>query len=88
MNSPYHIKGTYWQPKTKKEIIESIVKSGRWNDTKTKLTYMDTKQLRAIYNRIRQDQFSDIMRKPVHLDNGQASKNIPQTHTQNEVKHE
>lgn len=76
MNQHY-IKGVYWQPKTKKEIIESIVKSGRWNDTKTKLTYMDTKQLRAIYNRIRQDQFSDIMRKP-----------IQQTHTQNEVKHD
>lgn len=73
----HHIKGVYWQPNSKKELIDCIIKSGRWNDTKTKLTYMDNKQLRAIYNRIRQDQFSEIMRKP-----------MPQTNRTNEVENE
>lgn len=63
MNSPYHIRGVFYQPRTKKELIEAIVESGYWNDTKSKLLGMDRKQVRAIYISIRLKQQVDFMRK-------------------------
>lgn len=65
---PYHSRGVYWKPRYKKDFINCIVQSGRWNDTKSKLMAMDIKQIAGIYHRIRQDQFKDLMIKPIVQD--------------------
>lgn len=78
MTNPYHTHGVFWQPRSKSQLIQCIVESGYWNGTKTQLKAMEQKQLRGIYNSIRFKQMTNIM-KQTH---------IPQTHTQNEVKHE
>lgn len=89
MDNPYRTYGVRWQPRTKRELIDWLIKSGRWNDTKSKLLAMERDQIKVIYNRIRvQLDIEFKARTPVHLYNGQASKNIPQTQTQNEVKHD
>lgn len=64
MNSPYRTYGVRWQPRTKRELIDWLIKSRRWNDTKSKLLAMETKQIRGIYNSIRQSIHIDMMRKP------------------------
>ena len=56
--------GVYWQPRSKKELIKCIIDSGHWAGTKTALLAMETKQVRAIFNRIRQSQFISIMKRP------------------------
>lgn len=95
MNSPYRTNGVWFKPRSKKELIDCIIKTGRWNGTKTALREKEAKQLRGIYNSLMQQITIDIMRKPSHLDNGTAQDgenpltNIQQTHTQtNEVQHE
>lgn len=61
----------FYVPRRKVELIQMIVDSG-WKGTKTTLRSMEHRQLKAILIGMRQRHFSDIMRKPVHLDNGQA----------------
>lgn len=90
MNSPYRTPGAmFYVPRRKNELIDMIVKAG-WAGTKTALRQMEHRQLKAILIGQRNKHFNkSMMRNPVHLSNGQASKNIPQTHTQtNEVKHD
>lgn len=55
--------GGYYKPRTKKEFIYIIIKSGKWHDTQTKLRAMDIKQIAAIYHRIRQEQMNIVMNK-------------------------
>lgn len=79
--NPYRTPGVWRQPRTKRELIDWLVKSGRWNDTKSKLLAMETPQIREIYKRMRIKIELEANRNPL--------KNIPQTHTQtNEVKHD
>ena len=63
MTDNYHIRGAFFQPRSKKELIQAIVESGYWSDTKKKLLDMDRKQVRAIYISIRMKQQVDFMRK-------------------------
>lgn len=70
MNNPYHIHGLYWKPRTKKDFISEIIKSGKWNDTKSKLRMMDIKQLHQVFKAIRQNHFVEIMRKPIEAVSG------------------
>lgn len=75
MDSPYRTHGVYWKPRTKADFIDQIIKSGKYSGTKTALRSMDIKQLSGKFKEIREAQFTTIMRKPVHLDNGQALAN-------------
>lgn len=73
MNSPYRTHGVWYSPRSKRELIDWLIKSGRWNDAKSKLLAMERDQIKAIYNRIRvQLDIEFKARTPVHLSNGQA----------------
>lgn len=75
MNDPYRTPGVMFHvPRRKNELIEMIVKSG-WAGTKTALRQMEHRQLKAILIGQRNKHFTDMMRKPVHLSNGQALAN-------------
>ena len=63
ISSAYHIRGAFYQPRTKKELIEAIVTSGYWKDTKSKLQSMERPQIRGIFISIRLKQQVDFMRK-------------------------
>lgn len=63
MNSPYRTHGVWYSPRSKRELIDWLVKSGRWNDTKSKLLAMETKQIRGIYNSIRQQMNIEAIKK-------------------------
>lgn len=54
--------GIYWTPRSKRDLIGEIVKSGKWNDTQAKLKAMEIRQIRGIFHSIRQAQFNSLMR--------------------------
>lgn len=67
----YHIRGLNWKPRTKSDFVSLIIESG-WIGSKTALRGMDKKELKSIWSNMKQSKIITIMRKPVHLDNGQA----------------
>lgn len=63
MTNPYHIRGPNWKPKTKKDYIDLIVKSGYWTKTKKTLQDMDIKAVIQEYKIMLMKQQVDYMRK-------------------------
>lgn len=61
----YRTTNCFYIPSSKRELIEAIVKFGKWNGTKTALTQMSPKQCKAIFIRLRQEAYQSFMKKDV-----------------------
>ncbi len=54
---------SFYVPRNKFELIDLIVKSGKWNGTKQSLKDKDIKVVRAIFCRIRQEAYQNAFKK-------------------------
>lgn len=53
---------SFYLPNTKKELIDMLMKSKRWTGTRSSLQNMEKKQIIMIFKRIRQEQFTELMK--------------------------
>ncbi len=64
-----------------------IVKSGKWNGTKSKLMAMDIKQVRAIFYKIRNEQMNGLMKFDKNIsDNTNTQQEVNNDRPNNDVR--
>lgn len=58
---PYRVHSNYYVPRTKKELLKSILPT--WKGSKTELREYSIKRLRAVFHALRQKTIMDLMKK-------------------------